>query len=308
MNERIGIGKAHGKIILSGEHSVVYFEPAIALPFKELTLTVEITPSEQMTIESAYHRGLLSDAPQELANLQLVIKETLANLQQNQETFHLKIDSLIPFERGMGSSAAVANAIVLAIFDYFNKEVDEQTLFNLVQSAEMIAHGNASGLDGKITISKQPIYFIKNQTPTLLDINLNGYLVVADTGEKGKTAEAVSSLKRRKEESPFEIDQLIKRLGMITKQIKIVLKEGTIRELGHLLNESQQHLEQLGVSNDSLDHLIEIANNHGALGAKLTGGGKGGCMFAVADTQDKVAHLEKALLDAGATQTWVLQL
>ncbi len=307
MNKKTGVGKAHGKIILIGEHSVVYNQPAIALPFKEVGVTTTISDSSVLSVDCVYHQGLLVDSPTHLDNLKVVVSETLRRL-NIQKTFHIQIDSTIPQERGMGSSAAVANATIAAIYDYFGVPLDEDTHFELTQKSETIAHGNPSGLDAKVTISDKPVYFIKNVVLEPFEINTPGYLVIADTGEKGQTLKAVSTLGEKKQHNPERINQLLFHQGQLSNSVKEALNDNDVSSLGYYLDQAHANLVDMGVSSHSLNHLVNVAKKLGALGSKLTGGGWGGCMFALVDDMTKAQSLQEALLANKATQTWVLAL
>ena len=130
----IGTGIATGKIILMGEHSVVYGEPAIAFPFAGAKVQVEITANETNTLISSYYHGLLEEVPSHLKN----VKDLLHRLQQDFHTgpFATSIVSTIPSERGMGSSAAVAVALTRAFFDWIKKDVTKEELMTYVNFSE----------------------------------------------------------------------------------------------------------------------------------------------------------------------------
>ncbi len=307
-NKPMGIGRAHGKIILIGEHAVVYNQPAIALPFKEASVKTTVTPADEMTVDCIYHRGRLEDAPPELNNLKAVTKATLAYLNQNEKAFHIKIESDIPQERGMGSSAAVANATIRALFDFFDIELAPDVLFELAQVSERIAHGNPSGLDARVTVSEKPLFFIKNQGTEAFDIAAKGYLVVADTGEKGQTKLAVEALGEKKAANPTRINDLITKLGELGTHVRECLKQNDLHSMGEAMTSAQTYLAQMGISNRSLDRLVEAALNAGALGSKLTGGGWGGCMLALVPDLAAARQVREALLEQHASQTWLLSL
>ena len=134
-------------------------------------------------------------------------------------------------------------------------------------------------------------------------MNIDAFLIVADTGIKGQTREAVKDVAHLFETQPHETGQMIQKLGYLTKQAKQAIIENSPETLAQTMDESQSLLEKLTISNDFLNLLIQTAKDTGALGAKLTGGGRGGCM--IAQTKTKAQEISQALEDAGAAETWI---
>ncbi|MGX7129703.1 mevalonate kinase [Enterococcus wangshanyuanii] len=310
MNRKnIGHGQATGKIILMGEHAVVYGEPAIAFPFEETSIMTTIESDQMMTLDCQYFCGNLAEVPARLKSVQKVIYQTLAELGQENTTLKITINSTIPAERGMGSSAAVAVAIVRGLFDYFKTPCSPETLLRLVDEAEKIAHGNPSGIDAAATSGSKPIFFIKGQPLELFPMNVsNAYLIVADTGIKGQTREAVSDVAHLFEEDKQLAAKHITELGRLTVQAKQAILMNDVPLLGTSMNQAHEHLKALTVSNKQLDHLVETARNNGALGAKLTGGGRGGCLIALVDSKRQAEKIADSLKNAGATAAWIQSL
>lgn len=299
-------GKAHGKIILIGEHAVVHNEPAIAIPFT--SANIEVTLEQivgESTMDSIYHSGKISEAPLVISNLVQTFYEVCKYFYASTDNMHLTIKSGIPAERGMGSSAAVATALVRALFDYFDEELSDEVLHRFVSISEKIAHGNPSGLDAKVVSSNKAIYFVRNERSEFFQLDLPGHLVIADTGEEGETIKAVTDVGKLVEEQTTDGKQMIMDLGFLTKQAREYIEAKNLHGLGSVLNEAQTKLRKLTVSNETLDRLIETAQENGALGAKLTGGGRGGCMIALVETAEEAQKLAESLLGAGATETWV---
>lgn len=169
--EKTGYGTAHGKIILVGEHAVVYNEPAIAIPFTSATVEVTIRKiTGDSTIDSIYHSGKLADAPKSVNNLIRTLNAVCLYLGRSPDHLAIQIDSNIPAERGMGSSAAVATALVRALFNYFNEELTDKLLYRFVSISEKIAHGNPSGLDATVVSSDLAVYFKRSEATSFLII------------------------------------------------------------------------------------------------------------------------------------------
>jgi len=215
-----------------------------------------------------------------------------------------EIDSAIPEKRGMGSSAAISIAAIRAVFAYYQAELPHDVLEILVNRAEMIAHMNPSGLDAKTCLSDQPIRFIKNVGFTELEMNLSAYLVIADTGVYGHTREAIQVVQNKgKDALPF-----LHALGELTQQAEDAISQKDAEGLGQILSQAHLHLKEIGVSSPEADHLVETALNHGALGAKMSGGGLGGCIIALADNLTYAQELAERLEEKGAVQTWIESL
>lgn len=302
-----GQGESNGKIILMGEHAVVYGEPAIAFPFQAAkvvaSLNEHITSSGDQLV-SSYYTGILRDASHSLKN----IKQLVFNLKkelQIEQSLELTIHSTIPAERGMGSSAAVATAVTRAFYDYLEQPLSREQLLTNVQISEKIAHGNPSGIDAAATSSLEPIYFVKGHPFDYFSLNIDAFLIVADTGIKGQTRAVVKDVAHLFEKDQQKVGQKIQQLGYLTRQAKKAIVKNNPEHLAQAMNEAQLILKNLTISNDFLDVLIETARDSGALGAKLTGGGRGGCMIALAQTKTKAQEISEALLQAGAAATWI---
>ena len=299
----IASGHAHGKIILMGEHAVVYGQPAIAMPLKNITLNVSISPCKQLYINCDFYQGLLQSMPELFRSLQVLIEQILKFLNQEKATFKINLNSQIPIERGMGSSAAVAVATTRALFDYFNTPLSNETLLNFVNISETIAHGKPSGIDALLTSHNQPYYFIKGKQPEPIINNLAATLIVADTGITGQTKLAVQNVKQLLEKQPETTQTTIQQLGQLATQSKRALTHNQPVLLGQYMNQAHNLLQNLNISIPELDNLTKTALNAGAYGAKLTGGGLGGCMIALCEP-NKASTIQQQLLTAGAKQTW----
>ena len=292
MTKKVGVGQAHSKIILIGEHAVVYGYPAISLPLLEVEVTCKVVPADRPW--RLYEEDTLS----------MAVYASLEHLNIKDACIRCEIDSAIPEKRGMGSSAAISIAAIRAVFDYYQVNLPHDVLEILVNRAEMIAHMNPSGLDAKTCLSDQPIRFIKNVGFTELEMNLSAYLVIADTGVYGHTREAIQVVQNKgKDALPF-----LHALGELTQQAEDAISQKDAEELGQILSQAHLHLKEIGVSSPEADSLVETALSHGALGAKMSGGGLGGCIIALADNLTHAQELAERLEEKGAVQTWIESL
>jgi mevalonate kinase len=307
--ERISIGSAHGKLILAGEHAVVYGKPAIALPFPllEVVATVEKI-SDQITISCDYFVGPIVQLPKKMQGIASCIKQSLKILNKPQYGLFIRIHSSIPIGRGLGSSAAIAMAIVKSIFSYFGQKVEQRILMSLVHMAETVAHGNPSGIDMAAVFSDYPIWFQKGKKPESIHVGEPLFAVVADTGRFGDTHKAVASVKKAYTDDLEETRKSINHLGEITVEARKALSKGDMKMLGKLLDFAQTELVSLGVSDDGINRLVVVARKAGALGAKLTGGGRGGCILALAKSKTHAQIIANTLHAKGATNTWNFEL
>lgn len=305
IQQKTAIGRAHSKIILIGEHAVVYGKPAIALPFPSLEVVSSVKEiSGDLFLSCRYFVGKLEEVPRDLKGIAVCITETLKNLKQPAEGLHIQIDSSVPIGRGLGSSASSAIAVVKSLYQYFEQKLSKTKLLELVHISETFAHGNPSGIDMVAASSDQPLWFEKDGAIHPVDIKLPLHLVVADTGRIGGTLEAVESIRKNSLISPNKVKHSIDLLGDYTLRTKAALAEGNSLFVGKMMDAAHSELKKLGVSDTELDHLVQVAKEWGALGAKLTGGGKGGCMIALASSPEHAKNLAEGLLQNGAAQTW----
>lgn len=304
-SHKVGVGSAHSKLILIGEHAVVYDQPAIAIPFPKVNVSCEVTQKQgAVSFISDFYTGEMASIPEKMKGFAECVKEVCRHVKQPLENLQIQLSSSIPIGRGLGSSAAIAVALVRGLFDFFDLKLSRFELRRFVDLAERYAHGTPSGIDMEATSHNEPIWFEKNKVVEALTIEHPFYFVVADTGRIGDTHAAVASIKKKHKNDYYSTKAKVERIGLLTSQAQIALKTGDSELLGDALNQAHHNLAQLGVSDPGLDYYVEMSQKAGALGAKLTGGGRGGCMIALAPSLTVAAEIEQALLQVGATQTW----
>lgn len=304
-SEKTAIGIAHSKVILIGEHAVVHGQPAIAIPFPLIGVEtmIEYVPGT-VKIDSTFYYGPLHLAPESLHGIVNCIKGTLDYLEIPIQDLVIRINSSIPPGKGLGSSASVAISVIRSLFNYANRECTEEELLQLANIAETYAHGSPSGIDTLTITADTPIWFEKNHSITKIEIKEDFHFIVADSGQDADTKSAVASVANLLREAPRKIQRKIDRIGQLTHDAKDALEKASKHFLGQMLNEAQKELEFLGVSDAVLNRLIQFARKEGALGAKLTGGGNGGCIIALAQNEVHSKQLAEKLKKFGAQSVW----
>jgi mevalonate kinase len=304
ISTKMAVSYAHSKLILVGEHAVVYGQPALAIPFPLNVRSIIEQSSGTIMVKCPHYAGQLDRMPIKMEGIEACIKATLQYLERPAKDLLIQIDSTIPLGRGLGSSAAIAIALVRSLFSFFRKSVSQKELSSLVQIAEIYAHGNPSGIDMAAASSDVPILFQKGKEPTPLKSGAPLYMVIADTGRISDTHTAVEYVRGKFLSDPVKVQKSVQLIGQIALEAKDVLSYGNPYLLGKLLNKNQEELVTLGISDDGLNRLIKTARDAGALGAKLTGGGRGGCMIALAQNLEHAKLMANVLMKAGACKTW----
>jgi mevalonate kinase len=311
----MGIASACAKLILCGEHAVVYRRPAIALPVSDVRVTVNATrlpAGSGLQIDSPdLGRSWLVAANPD-APFSELIRATLSYLNCPAPDLQLLIRSAIPVASGMGSGAAVATAIVRALAAQVAQTLPPATVSALVYASEQSFHGTPSGIDNTVIAYEQPIWFVRqpdNQPPLLEPLELATPLrfLIGDTGVRSATKLPVGAVRAKWQANAAQYEALFDQIAAIAQAVRIALQVGNLTQLGILLNQNQQLLQQVGVSAPELDRLVDAAQLAGALGAKLSGAGWGGVMLALVtnDTHDQV---QTALIRAGAVNVLTTQV
>ncbi|MFD1411777.1 mevalonate kinase [Lapidilactobacillus gannanensis] len=325
MKQLTTTGISHAKLILVGEHAVVYGTPAIAIPLPEITVTVQATATGSLTtgatqimINSVLYHGDLALAPEELANLQALLAAFFDYWPAGSlrpEKISLTVTSQIPFERGMGSSAAIAIAITRALQKMLPEPYSPQIIAAIIATEEKVQHGNPSGLDALVVGASQGYYFLKQQQPQPITLTLPGYLLIVDSGQTGRTGVAIKQVAALRQQRPLFWQQQIDQIQQLVPQVRQLLtaEEQTTdlttrqQKFGQLLDQNQLALRQLGVSTFDLDQQLAQLKAAGALGAKLTGGGLGGCSFGYFSNYARAQAAQQQFQQAGLT-TWLTAL
>ena len=300
---------APGKLMLFGEHAVVYDRPCLVTAVnKRISATVSLEPGDQIRIE----------APDVTVH-DYVIK--IENLGENQQTppgvkfvefslmnffkkyaiksgVNISTKSDFSSKFGFGSSSAVTVALLKALTVLFEIKAENKDLFDLAYKTVLDVQGVGSGFDLAAGIWGGTLYFVgggKEITP----VDTKKWpLVVGYTGIKADTATLVKKVAKLYQNHRVVIDNVFDSMKIIANQAKKEATTGDFAKLGELMNINQGLLDSIGVSTKELNNLTIEARSSGAWGAKLSGAGGGDCMIALVSDEKRMS-VEKAITSAG---------
>jgi len=294
-----------GKIILFGEHAVVYGEPAIAVPISSVqtrAIVNAVIGGSSGEIQIDAPDISLSAAVMELDPnhpLRAAVVAVVGNKDPGEiPACKIQISSTIPAASGLGSGAAVSTALIRAFSAFLGQRLTDEQVSHLTFEVEKIHHGTPSGIDNTVIAHQKPIYYLKGEPFQFLSIGTPFSILIAGSGIPGQTKEAVQQVRQNWINDPDRYDSLFKSIGEISKMAKELIDTGSLADLGPLMDENHILLQELGVSTPELDLLVDTARKAGALGAKLSGGGLGGNIIALVD--EGIDQITKALTKSGA--------
>ncbi|MGQ9681128.1 MAG: mevalonate kinase [Anaerolineae bacterium] len=302
------VGTAPGKAILLGEHAVVYGRPAIAVPVNQVQARVQVDdapPGKGITIVAAELRRTIlpadiSEHDRSAAALARTVGNTLEALGRPPSLdLRITLTSTIPIGRGLGSGAAVATALVRALAAHLGCELTAQEVSDLVYRTETLHHGTPSGIDNTVIAFGKPLYFVRGEQAEVFSPGSPLWLVIADTGVSASTRRVVAAVRQRWQAEREAYESRFDAIGALVKRARDAIRSSDLLLLGQLMDENQSLLAEIGVSSPRLERLIAAARGAGALGAKLSGSGRGGNMIALVEQQGASAVAD-ALLTVGA--------
>jgi len=312
-NREAVTASAPAKVILFGEHFVVYGEPAIVLAIdKRAYTTTQSRKDERIYVDSTdldvagFFKGEKFQAEKGGTKARLKLEPVKNAVQQvlekaeRKKGVNVKIKSNIPVSAGLGSSAAVATSTVVAVSNLFGIKLSRDQIFRMAYESERLVHGTPSGIDPAIATYGGVIQFQKGKDFTPLNVQTRIPLVIGNTQVERSTGELVAKVRRVKEHFPSIIDPMINIGGKIALDAVEALKKSDLQAVGELMNINHALLCAVDVSHEALERLVHAARKGGAYGAKLTGGGGGGCMIALAK-DEKLKKVMTAIELAGGT-------
>ncbi len=304
------IVSAPAKIILLGEHAVVYGQPSLAVPLSALRTYAQIIASPdgsglKLIAADLDNQQLIIDSSSRQSDLPLIaaVWRLLDYLDCHPPNAAITLHSDIPIASGMGSGAAITTALFRALLHVLNKSLTDDQLNDLVYEVEKIHHGTPSGVDNTVIVFEQPIIFVRGNPIERLSIGQPFTLLVGNTGIESSTKIAVGDVRTLYNSNIDLLTSKFNSIGELVRMGQIAIGTGDHATLGRVMNENHQLLQELTVSSLALDTLVNVACESGAMGAKLSGAGRGGNMIALV-TEEKAPIVKKALLDAGAVAVY----
>lgn len=309
----MGKASAPGKIILSGEHSVVYGYPALvsavslrcfayASSLPEPGIEIISKDLEVRQIYSPTEVYQLKDLPlnSKTDNLAFSALKTLEKIGINplKQGISISLESEIPISAGLGSSAASAVSVVGAILSLFKKSLSSNEISSLAFEGEILAHGTPSGVDNAAATYGGYLRY-ENGNVSKLDIANEVPVLVCNTMVPRETKALVANVRKRYDSSPNIIGQILKALGQIPNAMIDSIAKQDFIALGNLMEINQGLLDSIGVGHHAIHKVISIAKEFGALGSKLTGAGGGGCVIILPSDEDSENEIHRALKEQG---------
>jgi len=294
-----------GKAILFGEHAVVYGYPAIAIPISSLKTTVTIFPTIEESQETIIYESPALGIFERIENLpaQHVLNQALRLFRQDYgikkfPSFRLRIDSQIPIAAGLGSSASISVGIIKALAQFLDVKLSLQKINDYAFELEKLHHGTPSGIDNTVIGFEKTIFFTKGKEPEPLHSPLPFHFLLINSTIPSLTAVSVMALRKNKENNPAQINALLEEIGTIVFLAKEAFQNGNAVAIGKLMLQNQAILQKLDMSLPELDSMIKLALENGALGAKLSGGGRGGNVIALVK-EENAEQVHNAFLEHG---------
>ncbi len=297
---------APGKVILFGEHAGVHGQPALAAPVAQVRAVCTVEPAAEGVWIDARDTGqrypLAEAQPDD--PLAAAIHLTLAHLSAADSAVILPpssliLESSIPIASGLGSGAAVCTALVRALAIRLRAPLADEQVSAIVFETEKLLHGTPSGIDNTVIAFGQPVYFVRGRPPEPFRAAQPFDLLIADTGLPSPTRVAVADVRAAHQAAPERYEAMFRAIGAIADRARAIIEGGRPAALGPLMDENHAWLREMEVSCAELEALADAARAAGALGAKLSGGGRGGNLIALVE-KDGVAPVRAALEQAGA--------
>jgi mevalonate kinase len=301
----MGKGSGFGKVILFGEHFVVHGVPGIVSAV-DSTTDAEVTQTARGITIKDERKGSKGYAEEKKAQQIESIERMLKTMGIEPKTaaFNIWLGGNLPGFSGLGASAASSVAIARAIAEEFRMNLADEKINGVAYEAEKAYAGTPSGIDNTAATYGGLLWFKKNMsgganTIEKISIRKPVEIIIGSTGIVANTKAMVEGVAERKKKNPQKYGLLFKRAEELAFTAKKALREFDLRKVGALMNENHRLLQEIEVSCKELDHLVDLARAQGAFGAKLTGGGGGGCMTALTPGKELQERVAKAIEKEG---------
>ncbi|MGI0046613.1 MAG: mevalonate kinase [Nitrosotalea sp.] len=292
------IASAPGKVILFGEHFVVYGAKAILCAIdKRITATSQFLDERRIRIRSELGNAELDlDTVSDLNSISArfmrpffhIAKETLKEFNEN-KGIEIVLESEIPAGIGLGSSSAACVAVTASVTGLFNKKSNEQILKKSIES-ERIIFEDVSGADSSVSVFGGLMEYSKNGFEKISSRN-NLSLIIANSNQAHSTREVVLKVREFKNRNEKIFSEMCEQENELVRNALVTLKQNDLNKLGLLISKNQELLERINVSTDKLDLLVKEASKT-SYGAKITGAGGGGCIISLVDESNVTSTLE----------------
>lgn len=294
----MGKGSGFGKVILFGEHFVVHGVPGIVSAI-DSTNDAEVKKAAQGITVSDVRKAAKGYAEekraQQLESIDRILKAM--GIEPKTVAFDIWLGGTLPGFSGLGASAASSVAITRAIAQEFGIKLIDERINEIAYEAEKAYAGTPSGIDNTAATFGGLLWFKKNMkgganTIEKLRIRKPVEIVIGSTGVVANTKAMVEGVAERKRKNPEKYDVLFEQAEALALIGRKALLDFDLKKIGELMNDNHNLLQKIKVSHEKLDLLVDVARKQGAYGAKLTGGGGGGCMVALtpgSSLQEKVA-------------------
>ncbi len=299
-SEASAMGVGYGKVVILGEHAVVYGRHAIAAPVP-MTIKAVVEDCDEGIHLMIPRWGIeyqLASSPQERRSFERPAGVMLDELGLSGRGMRIEVFPEVPRSMGLGGSAAMAVAIVRALDKHFRLGLTDEEVNRLAFESEKVAHGTPSGLDNTLACYGRPLVFRPGDPPLVEPLNIKTPIpaVIGMTGYEGLTAKTVGRVREAWKQDPKLYERIFDQIDTLVLRGVQAIQDEDLVTLGGLMNVCQGMLNALQVSTPELEQLVDIAREAGALGAKLTGGGGGGSIIAVCDgdTEPVVAAIRAA--------------
>mgnify|MGYP001039315915 CR=1 FL=1 len=288
---------APGKVILVGEHFVVFGKAAVVMAInRRAYVTVSIGAGNEIKVRT---KDFPEASAQQLEPIRIAAEKALSILGEK-VGLNINVESEIPASAGLGSSAAVTVATAAAVGKLLEKPLRKEDIYAASFEAERFVHVNPSGVDPTIATYGGVILYERGKGFKPLHVTTAFPIVIGNTGLGRVTGDLVSGVGVLRQRHPHIINAIIDIGHTLAVEAADALEHGDLLKLGGIFNINHGLLSAVGVSCAALERLVYSAREAGALGAKLTGAGGGGCMLALA-TPETLRKVAEAIRGAGGT-------